>query len=198
MKTTKATVIILVLALGAACFTRQLMAQDSENHPASGQNSATESKAPQAQSEDKPLATYRVEFTLSEFVENKKTNSRSYSVLAKTHSWNKIRIGTRLPVLSAPNNTIPNMPPQFQYIDLGINIDCFIEEQDGMVLLNATVDVSGMAPERDEQTHAPIIRQMKTELRTVLAPGKPTIVNTNDDPLGKTRFQLEATVTKAK
>lgn len=190
MKRSRICVLLVAVGLLAGSVTRTLAAQEEVS-----QEKGKPAQAGENTASNRPLSAYRVDFTLSEFEDNKKTNARSYSLIAQTHSWNKLRIGTRLPVQTS---TSPTMPSTFQYMDLGINIDCLVEEQDGLVLLNTTVDVSGMAPQREEQTHQPIIRQMKTELRTVLNPGKPTIISSNDDPTGKARFQLEATATKLK
>ncbi len=188
MNRSRVLLVLFLLALTVAGMTRTVWSQEEDS--SSKQNQPAENKAAQ-----RPLAAYRLEFTLTEFEDGKKTNSRSYSLLAQTHSWNKLRIGTRLPVATATSAT---MPVQFQYMDIGMNIDANVEEQEGLVLLNSTVDVSGMAPQREEQTHQPIIRQMKSELRTVVSPGKPTVITADDDPTGKARFQLEVTATKVK
>src|SRR5581483_6207902 len=190
MNRTGIWVMLLTLtSIVGACPTR-LFSQEQNTQEKGKPAQATESAAP-----TRPIAAYRLDFTLTEFEDGKKTNSRSYSLLAQTHSWNKLRIGTRLPVATHPS---ANELSQFQYIDIGMNIDANIEEQEGVVLLNSTVDVSGMAPQREEQTHAPIIRQMKSELRTVVSPGKSTIITADDDPTGKARFQLEVMATKIK
>jgi hypothetical protein len=79
-----------------------------------------------------------------------------------------------------------------------MNIDCSIQEQDGSVLINSTIDSSSAAPQPEPQTHQPVLRQMRYEVATVLTPGKPTIIGTMDDPTSKARFQLDVTASKVR
>jgi len=72
------------------------------------------------------------------------------------------------------------------------------QELDGAVLLSSTIEASSLAPQRDEQTRQAVIRQMRFEVRTVLSPGKPTMISSMDDPTSKERFQVEVTATKIK
>jgi hypothetical protein len=139
-----------------------------------------------------------VEFVFSELQDNKIVNSRTYEMLAQSgigagYPPNKIRAGARVPVLTGPS---------FQYFDIGMNIDCRVEDRDGGIGLNITADSSSLTfPEADKSTPGsghPIVQQFRAEVDTVVTPGKPTIVSKMDDPSSKRRFQLEVTASKAK
>jgi len=161
--------------------------------PARAQENKSEATVP-----SKPANAYRVEFVFSELQDNKIVNSRTYEMLAQAgvragQPPNKIRAGAHVPVLTGPS---------FQYFDIGMNIDCRVEDRDGGIGLNITADSSSLTfPDTDKSTPAsshPIVQQFRAEVDTTVTPGKPTIVSRMDDPSSKRRFQLEVTASKAK
>jgi hypothetical protein len=147
---------------------------------------------------NKPLNVYRLDFALSEFVDGKKINTRSYSVTAREDEMNKLRSGTRYPIATA---TVEKNTTQFQYLDVGVSIDCRVVERGGYLELNAVVDSSviegadahGVPKPVIDQ---PVIGQMKSDIRSLIRPGTPTMVSSMEDPASKRRFQLEVTATK--
>jgi hypothetical protein len=146
---------------------------------------------------NKPLNVYRLDFALSEFLDGKKVNTRSYSVTAREDEMNKLRSGARYPVATA---TV-DKGTQFQYLDIGVSIDCRVVERGGYLELNAVVDSSliegadahGVPNPRIDQ---PVIGQMKSDIRSLIRPGTPTMVSSMEDPASKRRFQLDVTATK--
>ncbi len=147
---------------------------------------------------NKPLNVYRLDFALSEFVDGKKVNTRSYRVIAREDETNKLRSGTRYPVATA---TV-DKTTQFQYLDVGVSIDCRIAERGAYLELNAVVDSSDI---RDADAHggrnpsigqSPVIGQMKSDIRSLIRPGTPTMLSSMEDPASRRRFQLDVTATK--
>jgi hypothetical protein len=206
MRRTRIGAAILTVLLSLGCFAFRVMAQEEsqDQHDQSQQQQMVDKKSAEGQGErattriesiSNSLSSYRLEFTLTEFNDTgKKINSRTYSVVSQVGPRNKLRVGGRVPVATG---TSPGSL-MFQYLDVGMNIDCSVQEQDGFLLLNSTVEASSAAPQRDEQTHQPVIRQMRSEVRSVLTPGKPTMISSMDDPTSKERFQLDVTATKLK
>ena len=86
-----------------------------------------ESKPASVQTPRAPQATrvsYRLDFTFSELDGNKKINSRSYSVTCEDMGgrWaGYLRVGSRVPVATNAEKS------QFNYQDIGVNIDAVIE-----------------------------------------------------------------------
>jgi hypothetical protein len=155
----------------------------------------TDGPAPAAQNGNtavnKPLNVYRLDFALSEFVDGKKVNTRNYTVTAREDEMNKLRSGVRYPVAAAT----ADKSTQFQYIDVGVSIDCRVVERGGYLELNAVIDSSDIegadvhrAPNVMDQ---PVIGQMKSDIRSS------TMVSSMEDPASKRRFQLDVTATKA-
>jgi hypothetical protein len=104
--------------------------------------------------------------------------------------WSEIKIGTRVPVKPAEGT--------FQYIDLGTNISCELDEQDGDISLDVRSDFSNLSSPEEQHSSPPIIRQIKINGRTIATPGKPVVIGAVDDPNSNRQFQLEATVTRLK
>ena len=141
---------------------------------------------------EKPVHAYRVDFSLNELEDGKKINTRQYSVNVNSDESNEIKIGTRVPVDSGRD--------EFQYLDLGTNVWCRIEERSDGVALSVRAENSNFAIPQQGTGHGdrPIIRQLKISGSTLAMLGKPIVVGSMDDPNSKRQFQLEVTVTKLK
>jgi hypothetical protein len=145
----------------------------------------------------KPLSVYRLDFALSEFVDGKKVNTRSYSVTAREDETNKLRSGARYPVATAS----VDKGTQFQYLDVGVSIDCRVVERGEYLELNAVIESSdiegGHGASNPMMGQNPVIGQMKSDIRSLIRPGTPTMVSSMEDPASNRRFQVDVTATKA-
>jgi hypothetical protein len=145
----------------------------------------------------KPLNVYRLDFVLSEFIDGKKINTRNYTVTAREDEMNKLRAGARYPVATG---TVEKST-QFQYLDVGVSIDCRVVERGEYLELNAVIDSSdiegGDAHGVPSPIIGPVIGQMKSDIRSLIRPGTPTMVSSMEDPTSKRRFQFDVTATKA-
>jgi hypothetical protein len=146
----------------------------------------------------KPLNVYRLDFALSEFLDGKKVNTRNYTVTVREDEMNKLRSGARYPVATGT----AEKSTQFQYVDIGVSIDCRIVERGQYLELNAVIESSDI---EGADAHSvpnpligqnPVIGQMKSDIRSLIRPGTPTMVSSMEDPASKRRFQLDVTATK--
>ena len=185
MQKLKIYIVLLGMLLVLISFAPRAVAQ-AENTP------KQEDAKPRSIS-PKPVSAYRLEFTLNEVEDGKKLNTRSYSLLMQSGGgYNKLRVGANVP--QSPTNAL-------QYLDFGTNIDCRIQDQEGYVLLDLTIESSSRAhPEvqNDTTPKQAIVHQIKMNVNTVLTPGKPTVIASMDDPSSKRTYQVEATATKVK
>jgi hypothetical protein len=174
------TIAILGLMIGYGTAAR---AQDAA--PA---KSSTEEKS--SERAEKSVHAYRVDFSLNELEDGKKINTRQYSINVNSNEPNEIKIGTKVPVEAKEN--------EFQYMDVGTNVWCRIEERSDGVALSVRAENSNFAiPEQGTGHDArPVIRQLKISGSTLAMLGKPMIIGSMDDPSSKRQFQLEVTVTK--
>jgi hypothetical protein len=171
---------VAVIAIGLCCGVRPAFAQENPG-PAKA----------------KPVQAYRLDFSFNEVLDDKKVNTRHYSLDLTMNEGDEIKIGTRVPVPSGidPSN------PQFQYMDVGTNIWARLtsprDEED--VQLSVRSEVSNLdieATEEHSRRLPPVVRQIKIEGSTLLVLGKPMLIGVVDDPNSKRQFQLEVTATK--
>jgi len=139
----------------------------------------------------KPVLAYRLEFSVREVENGKRLNSRNYMMMAEEGDWAKIRVGNRVPYQIAEK--------QYQYTNVGFSIDCRPHEQEAGVALAITVDFSSVAPQSETApSFNPVFRSDRTEVQSVVALGKPTLVTSMDDVESNRRYEIEVTATKVK
>ncbi|MBZ5619470.1 MAG: hypothetical protein LAQ69_12215 [Acidobacteriia bacterium] len=104
-----------------------------------------------------------------------------------------MRTGTRLPVPTGGGN-------QFQYFDLGVNIDCHnVREILGQLTVQVSADVSAVALETGAASSLPpVVRQYKWNSTVIVPLRKATQIFSSDDLNSKRKFQLELTATPIK
>ena len=144
-----------------------------------------------------PTSTYKLDYVFSEMQDGKRINARSYSALVRLSDRGSIRLGNRVPVVSASSKE----GNQFQYLDIGVNIDCRVEQElDSGINLFTNVETSSLAPDQpgENRTGAPVIRQIRYSLDNVVPLGKQTLLGSADEVDGTRRLQVEVTVTKVR
>lgn len=147
---------------------------------------------------------YKLEFTIKEVEAGKILNSRSYSVIAMqdaTTNRVSIRAGTKVPVSVGPVNA--GVGGTFQFIDVGVNIDCYTKgEVDGRLSLSVNADISS-APTAGETPSQlpggaiapPSVRQNRWVSVVTIPLRKPTLVFASDDLTSKRQMQMDITAT---
>jgi len=148
---------------------------------------------------------YRLDVSFNELEDGKKLNTRHYSIDVTGGRPNDIKIGTRVPVVTANCNSSSASSPsggaseQYQYLDLGTHLIAqLINHGDE---LHVSGDISSLDTSAGTETSArlgPVIRQIKMEGSTALVLGKPILIGSADDPNSRRSFELEVTVTKLK
>jgi hypothetical protein len=166
----------------------------------SSKAAAQEKTAPPEDRADKSINVYRLDFVLKEIADGKVINTRSYSVVAREGETNKLRSGARYPIATGISPGVPG-GPSFQYLDIGVNIDCRVVQHERYLDLNAIIDSSSISWPDNASAHSspnqPVISQIRSETRSLVKPNTPTMISTMDDPGSKHRFQFQVTVTKA-
>ena len=180
LKLTLATAGLVILA--TIGFTGSLRAQEAPKTP-----------PPAIEKAVKPLSVYRLEFTVREVEDGKRLNSRIYTLSVEDGSHGSIRVGNRVPFSAGKD--------QFQYYDVGINIDCRLHERENFLLLDNTgIEISSIV--KDESPSAaslnPVVRQARAQVDVAVTPGKPTMVTALDDVSSNRRYEVEVTATKVK
>ena len=175
----------MVMAL-LCCIPGMVRAQEANG----SSDQANSAKPPQTQ---KAIRPYRLDFSLNELEDGKKTNTRHYSMNLTAGSGDEIRIGTRVPVTTGSN--------QWQYMDVGTKIWANLREGGDDLQLEVRSEISNLdrvAGQDSNPALPPIVRQIQLRGSTLLVVGKPIIIGSVDDPNSNRQFQLEVTVTKLK
>jgi hypothetical protein len=144
---------------------------------------------------------YHLEFIVQELSkEGKPTNSRTYTTTVSTdsHGTASIRTNSKIPIVvsetSTNNASSPNV--QFQYQDIGVNIDAMRAREVGHQLsVDLTANITSVAENLDARLHEPIIRQNKWQAVVLIPIGKATVVFTSDALDSKGSMQLVVTAT---
>lgn len=142
-----------------------------------------------------PILLYRLEYSIHELEDGKRTNSRSYTLMTDGTRQNcALRIGSRVPIQTGGPN-----PPQIQYMDVGVNIDCGVREMGTGLTVESHLEVSGIPenPER-EAGGLPVMRQYRFRAASLVTPGKPQVVAELDDVHSRRRMQVELTAARLK
>jgi hypothetical protein len=139
---------------------------------------------------------YRLDYVLREMDGSKEISKRTYTVTAKTDgSYKQLRTGSRVPVIMGEPI---NGHSQYQYMDVGINIDTKILEDAGGLSLEVTAELSSIAAAEGAQSTPslpPLMRQQKVGGFVPVTPGKSTLVFSADEPTSNRRFELSVTAT---
>jgi hypothetical protein len=139
----------------------------------------------------KQITAYRLEFNVRELDNGKRVNSRNYMMMAEDGSFAKIRVGNKVPYQTAEK--------QYQYNNVGMNIDCRPHEQQEGLALDIMVDFSSVAPPSETApSYNPVFRSNRSEVQAVVPFGKPILVTSLDDVESNRRYEIEVTATKVK
>lgn len=160
------------------------------------------SKAPEpSQAGETAAHYYHLEFVVQELSkEGKPTNTRTYTTTVTTdpHGTASIRTNSKIPIVvsetSSNNASSPNV--QFQYQDIGVNIDAMHAREIGHQLsVDLTANITSVAETLDARLHEPIIRQNKWQAVVLIPIGKETVVFTSDSLDSRGSMQLVVTAT---
>ena len=180
---TKPAIFFAVLIIAVCCY-----AQDQKQEHT--QEQKQEQKTPPAPQSN---SVYRLEYVFSEVQNGKKVNSRVYTMVVRTGERGSIRLGSRMPV--------PTANQQFQYVDLGVNIDCRVEhDADAGVVLLTNSQVSSVPPDQPSENRnlPPTIRNTQIQAESIVPLEKRTLIGSADQVDGTGRFDLEVTATKVR
>ena len=151
--------------------------------------------------------TYKVEFNIRDGNDAAARNPRRYSLVMEPGHKSQFRVGQRVPVATGsfqPGTGGVGINPlvntQYTYLDVGVNIDCSINEMNGRIQMHGALDLSTIskpeAPANVANAPNPTVVQTKLDIDTVFEPGKPLVIASIDDPATNRRFQIEATVSR--
>jgi hypothetical protein len=143
-----------------------------------------------AQGPEPAPSFYKLDFALKEVENGKVTNTRTYSMIVSTDKGSpstSVRTNSKVPMSTAPG--------QFNYYDVGVNIDCSaIRELPRELALSVTAEIT--TTQRDASGLGnPVVRSNRWGSRVAVPLKKPTTLFSSDDTVTKGQLQLELTAT---
>ena len=161
-----------------------------------------------AQAQDKaPGAVYKVEYRIHDGTDAAAKAGRRYTILMDASGHATFKVGDRVPVATGSFQpgvggvgVNPLVNTQFNYVDVGVNIDANLHEKDGKLELVSNIDISTISEHKAQPGSPtlpmPTVAQIKIVVDAVVPVGKPTLVASIDDPVTQRKFDVEALVTK--
>ncbi|HEX5425044.1 MAG TPA: hypothetical protein VFW94_15970 [Candidatus Acidoferrales bacterium] len=148
-----------------------------------------------------PVHYYHFDFVVENLdAAGKVVNSRSYSTTVDTesHALTSIRTGSRIPIVTGSIETKPAPTAEFQYVDVGVDLDIRdVHEVGRQLAFDLTANLSGEASpaQPGQDPNHPVIRQNRWASRVLVPIGKRTVVFTSDslDSKGSTSVAVTAT-----
>lgn len=150
-------------------------------------------------------SVYRVEFNFHDGSDASATAGRRYVIMATANEKGIFRVGQKVPYATGSSqpagstSAAPMVSTQINYADIGVNIECRVNDVGAKVRLKATLDLSSVLQQNKtaaSMAPLPVIGQLRADVDGLLTPGKPTMVASIDDPVTSRRMNIEATVTK--
>jgi len=143
-----------------------------------------------------PRDVIKVDFTIRDTGDAGGKGGRKYSLLLNAGQKSVFKVGNRVPMATSSSAGV-NVNTQFTYVDVGVNIDCIVQENGGKMAVHADMEMStAIAPEKTSAITNPTISQIRLSVDTAIVPGKPTVVASFDDPVTSRKFEIEAVATK--
>jgi hypothetical protein len=138
---------------------------------------------------------YKVDFTIRDSGDAGGKSGRKYSLQGYAGNKTTFKVGNRVPVPSG-GDTSTGSRPQYTYIDVGVNIDCVVQEIAGKMSVHADMDLSTAVNSERNPGAAPTISQIRLNIDTAVMGGKPAVVAAFDDPVTARKFEVEVAVSK--
>jgi hypothetical protein len=175
-----------------ACFDRTGIAQEASQ------------SAPDHQVSEAAVHFFHLLFVVQEVgPDGKPNNSRSYTATVSTESRDiatTIRTNSRIAIATGSFSSEANKEQvnntQYQYVNLGVNIDVNATREIGRRLsTRITADISSLGDSSDANSHQPTIRENKWQATVLIPLDKPTVVFTSDSLDNKGSMQMVVTAT---
>jgi hypothetical protein len=133
---------------------------------------------------------YKADFLIRDSTDTAAKAARKYTIVVNRAMKGTFRVGNRVPISTEPGSK------SFQYVDIGVNIECIVQEAGGKISMHADLDMSTASQGDKNPGGNPTISQIRVNIDTAISPGKPVVVAAFDDPLTSRKFEVEATVTR--
>jgi hypothetical protein len=140
--------------------------------------------------QSKTPATYQVEYTIHDGSDAAAKGGRRYAVILDDQGSRVfVRSGAKVPYTVATGAST-----QWNYADIGVNIDSRLNERAGKLVLYTSFEMSALA---DKPRDAPMVtvNQLRADSYTVMTPAKPATILTVNDAQTQKNVRVDAVLT---
>ena len=145
---------------------------------------------------------YKVEFNIRDSSSGAAKIARRYTMLIDGSSKGNLRVGAKVPYATGSFTSGLNGvtgSTQYNFADVGVNIDTRLHELNGRISISSDIDVSSLV-QFDKGVASnppnPTIAQTRVNVNAMVELGKPALIASVDDPVTMRKFDIEVTVTK--
>lgn len=135
-----------------------------------------------AQARPEDAHVYRLDFTVAENNGGKTTSSSSYTLNLEEHRTGEIKVGTNV-ALAGP------APGATMRADVGLVLRASFTSVGDELLVEDDVEISAAEG-------AQTFRKMSSKGNALIAPGKPALVASVEDPVDRKRYQVTVRATR--
>jgi len=139
---------------------------------------------------DRPRKIYRLTYTITDTDGGKRIGAQHLVLLAALGEKLDLKQGSKVPIVTGTTEAgSSSQSSQMTYVDVGLNLEAYLEGETDGLRLRTKVEQSSLAEEKSAGTaQDPVIRQTVLEETAILVPGKPMLLGSLDLP-GSTRRQ---------
>jgi hypothetical protein len=133
--------------------------------------------------------SYRLVWTITEMDGGKSVGTQHFAMVVVTGGRTTMKMGSKIPIAtgSYSSNSSIGVQTQFQYLDVGLNIDASLDEVANGLRLRSKLEQSSVADEKlTANVREPVIRQAVMEGTSMVSLNKPVRLGSLDVP-GSTR-----------
>lgn len=128
---------------------------------------------------DRPKQVYRVTYTIDVMDSGKRVSSRTVSVVVPENGKGTLKQGKRVPLATGTSGTGSDQTTQFQYIDIGMNLEA---NATGPQLRTKIEETAVTEDKSIAGVQEPVIQQTMFEGSSPLVTTKPVVLGTVDVP----------------
>jgi|HubBroStandDraft_2_1064218.scaffolds.fasta_scaffold356639_2 hypothetical protein len=178
---------------------------------------STRAQEKQAASQEakKSETTLKVTVVVTELDGAKKVSSLPYAFYVNVddtshHPTSSVRMGLRVPVATGVFSNNTNQPTQFQYMDIGTNLDCAANStSDSRYKLILSVDRTSLSTPEDKKSTAateglnistanPIVQHFSSSYNLMIRDGQTIEATSTSDPISGHVLQISVTTNVVK
>lgn len=136
---------------------------------------------------------YKLNVAFSELEGGKRVKTKNYMMQVKPGEKNSMNFNTRATYSTASG--------QYQFLSVGINLDFLLRGEESQISVDGSIDISWLAPQENtsaENKPPPVVDQFRSQVKTTLVAGKPTVILSYDDLASVRRYEIELTTSPVK